>query len=542
MGGAVGEREVGHGAERDRGADDRRHYRLHRFGSDAGDHVGDARGRGPDRRRVHHQHRVDRLVVERGPERDAVLLRPGVVRKAQRVRHGPVGEDKPCARTGLGGQPPGAARVADHGNLAARGDRLPGQYPCDVEQLVECVDPEHPDLAQERLHQRFPSAADGHDRLASRHAPSDPGERPRVPERLEMEKHNAGALVALPVAEEVVAAEVGLVAQRHERGQAQAEPGGPGHDRGPHRPRLGAERGPTGTDGHRDERAVGLDVGRGVDGTHRAGADEAHPVEPRCVDDGAYGVVVGEPGRDHQHPGHTLAGALIDHRGHDVGGNRDQRQVDRAGDVVDRPVHHDTGDSLGRRVHRVDVAGEPVNQEVGQQLVADGARFAARTDHCDRPRFQQSRDRPGLGPLRTLLHRGERLGCRIDRHPDLNDAVGERAAGLESGLLQHRQHAAVRRKYLGRERLDPDLAGAGGEVLEQHGRQAAAVVDVVGGERDLRVRPARPPLVAGGADDVVSDDGHEPHTVDVVDRHHPLDLARRQVRHGAEEPEVDALG
>ena len=87
----------------------------------------------------------------------------------------------------------------------------------------------------------------------------------------------------------------------------------------------------------------------------------------------------------------------------------------------------------------------------------------------------------------------------------------------------------------------PDLAGPHGQVLEQHGGQAATVVGVVDEEGHLGLGPVAPPVVAGHADQLVAAERHEGHAVDVVDVGHPLDVALGEARARAEVPEVDAL-
>ena len=69
---------------------------------------------------------------------------------------------------------------------------------------------------------RRAAALDGDDRLVLRDPPRDPPELARVAERLEVEQDHVGVGVLLPVLQEVVAGEVGLVADRDERREADA--------------------------------------------------------------------------------------------------------------------------------------------------------------------------------------------------------------------------------------------------------------------------------------------------------------------------------
>ena len=70
----------------------------------------------------------------------------------------------------------------------------------------------------------------------------------------------------------------------------------------------------------------------------------------------------------------------------------------------------------------------------------------------------------------------------------------------------------------------PRSRGGGGEVLEQHRAQAAALVGVLDQERDLGVVGARDPVEAADGDDLVAEQDHERHPVDVVDVGEPVQV------------------
>ena len=70
------------------------------------------------------------------------------------------------------------------------------------------------------------SALHGEDRLLAGHAARDPAEPPRIAERLEVEGDEAGLGILLPVLEEVVGRDVGLVADRDEGREAETALGG----------------------------------------------------------------------------------------------------------------------------------------------------------------------------------------------------------------------------------------------------------------------------------------------------------------------------
>ena len=84
-----------------------------------------------------------------------------------------------------------------------------------------------------------PPTLDGHDGLAPADAPGDPGEAPRVAEGLQVEQDYLGGSVAFPVLQEVVARNVGPIADADKTGDAQVETIGSGQEGQPERSTLG---------------------------------------------------------------------------------------------------------------------------------------------------------------------------------------------------------------------------------------------------------------------------------------------------------------
>jgi len=155
---------------------------------------------------------------------------------AQRVLGGVVehGYLEACTRARVGGEDAGSAGVADDRDPAAAGDRLMGEDHRGREQLVERVDADHARLAEQRVdgdigcgqrrgvRRRGTTAGRGasdlhrDDRFGPRDVAREPDELPRVPERLEVEEDHVGLRVVGPELQQVVAADVGLVADRDE--------------------------------------------------------------------------------------------------------------------------------------------------------------------------------------------------------------------------------------------------------------------------------------------------------------------------------------
>ena len=182
------------------------------------------------------------------------------------------------------------------------------------------------------------------DRLATRDAPGEPGELARVPERLEVEEDHVGVRVVLPVLQQVVAAHVGLVADRDELRDADPELAGPAHQLDAETARLREER---------DRAAARARPARTSRSCARPGAVFTMPRQfgpmmrmplRRAIATRSRSASLplvadlGEPGRDDHEAVHALLRALFDDARHGVGRNDDDRDVDRVGDVEDARV------------------------------------------------------------------------------------------------------------------------------------------------------------------------------------------------------------
>jgi len=105
-----------------------------------------------------------------------------------------------------------------------------------------------------------------------------------------------------------------------------------------------------------------------------------------------------------------------------------------------------------------------------------------------------------------------------ERELDLGQPGVEVALDGPSRTAEHAQHRRVVGQSFGGEAVDPVRAGDRGEVLQQDGRDSAALVGAVDHERDLGVVAGHPALIAGPGDElapVLDNRGHPVVEVDV---------------------------
>ena len=171
---------------------------------------------------------------------------------------------------------------------------------------------------------------DRDDRLAQRDPARDAGELARVADRLEVEQHDLGGVVLLPVLQQVVAGDVGAVAGADERRQAQAAVVDLLEDRRAQRAGLAEEAGPAAR--RHQRREGGVERGRrvGVDDAEAVGADQPQPVGAGQPDQAALPLPallagLGEAGGDHDQAVHALGRAVEHDVLHRLGGHRHDR-------------------------------------------------------------------------------------------------------------------------------------------------------------------------------------------------------------------------
>ncbi len=210
------------------------------------------------------------------------------------------------------------------------------------------------------------------------------------------------------------------------------------------------------------------------------------------------------------------------------------------GDVEDRRVRPYTGDRGGRRVHRVDRAGEVADQQMAQHRLPDALGLPARTDHRHRAGEEQPLDRARLGPVLTGgLYLSGRRGRR-QVQGELDDAVLEVLLGLVPDVPEDLGHLPVVGQHAGHEPAQPAFPCGGGHVFEQDAAQAPALVGVLHQEGDLGLA-VPDPVIARHRHHLVADRGDQGHPVLVVDGGEVLDLTLGQSGMRREEPVVDGL-
>ena len=523
---------------------------------------GEHRRVGVERRRVDHDDSRHRRIAEHGGHRPRVVV--GTSGRAE--VDDPVGPH-PTARGSGGtrgrsddGGADAAQRVAHEQRRAHRvrhdrrprtaRERLLGEQPADVDHLAHGGHAHHPGPMFERFGGGSVAPGqpgpDGDERFdegeAAGHAPEATG----IAVALDVEQGDGDVGVVRPVVEQVGGTHVGGITERDERGDAEPDPMGELEHPGGQRPGLHGDGDGAGRHVDRTQRGVHRRPTGALDDAEAPRTDEPHALPTR----GARQLVrrrahrrTGRPvveHRDDERAAHAPSGAGVEHTRHLVGRDRDDGEVDVADDR--RQVDHgrQTEDRVPSRVHRVDVAGEAVGEQRSHDASADGVVAVGGTEHGDRPRVEKPGYRRRVGPLLASFERGENRRRDLDRELEIDDPTLERAAHLEAGPAEHREHRPVLGQHLGGEAAQAVHAADRGEMFEQHRAETAPLVGVDDGERHLGLVMPAPAVVATDGDDLVAEHGDEGHAVAAVDVDETVDLGIGQARLHREEPVVDA--
>ena len=210
----------------------------------------------------------------------------------------------------------------------------------------------------------------------------------------------------------------------------------------PARAGPGGERGVQADAGHRHPEAVRADQPHAVPAAHREQVGALRGVQP---------------GGDHHQGPHAALAALFGHVEHLGGGQRDDRQVGRLGQVERRGQAPLAADLPGARVHRVEPAGVPAGPDVVQDGPAHGAAAPARADHRDRLGREYVPQAGGIGAALPLGHHVEvavAVPLAGQREGQLDDTLRVVPRDGQAGVGEDVQHGRVLGQGLGLERGD----------------------------------------------------------------------------------------
>jgi hypothetical protein len=202
------------------------------------------------------------------------------------------------------------------------------------------------------------------------------GEIARIAERLEIHADDAGLVIVLPVLEEIVTGDVGLVSDRGELGQADAESSRFVENRHTKGSRLADETDGSSTCRRRSERCIHRYTWIGIDDPHAIGSDHAYSSVPDLVSQlklelGALRAGFGKTGGDHDKPLDTGGDALV-HDGHDdTAGHDDDGEINRVRYGSDRRIGLERVNRCCLRVDGKDSALKLRDNQIVEQREAD---------------------------------------------------------------------------------------------------------------------------------------------------------------------------
>ena len=192
------------------------------------------------------------------------------------------------------------------------------------------------------------------DRLAQRDPARDPGELARVADRLEVEQHDLGGVVLLPVLQQVVAGDVGAVAGGDERREAEPAVVDLLEDRRARAHRTGRRSRPGRAGGITGDSEALSEIAGSVLMTprqfgpiSRSPYDRASPTSRRCRCRPSSPVSA-KPEEITTRPWTPLAAQSRTTSCTASAGHRHDRDVDVVGDVVDRGVRRQAGHRVRR--------------------------------------------------------------------------------------------------------------------------------------------------------------------------------------------------
>ena len=419
-----------------------------------------------------------------------------------------------------------SAGVGDDRDATALREWLGVETDRDVEHLVDGVGANDAGLVEQRLDGRVaggergrvaagraragprPSGLDRDDRLGAADAARETREAARVAERLEIQQDDVRARIALPVLQQVVARDVGLVADADELGQAHLPGGGERENRQAQRAALRGERDAALAREHRREGRIQADGRIGVQQPHAVGTDHPHPVAADLVHELILQRVPVDPdfrktGGDDDQGLHAGGRAVVDDaedRGRRHGQNR---QIDAGGKVARGPQGRDAVDVRGVRIDRIDRTVKSGGDERAENPAADAGRVARRADERDGPGREQRPERRG-GRQPAALFRGRDAPVRRrQRQLHLQRRVIEPRPDVESRIPEDVDHRPVLGHRRRLKALEAVGRREGRQLLQQQRRDASAVQVIVDGKRGLGDEVGDPEIRGRGDDPFV---------------------------------------
>ncbi len=332
---------------------------------------------------------------------------------------------------------------------------------------------------------------DGHDRLLAGDTPGDAREEARRPEALQVQQDHVGPRILRPVLQQVVARDVGLVADGDEGRDAEVQAPRAVEQRDPERAALGGEGHAAGGRVDRGERRVEPNAGVRIDESHAVGPDHPDPRSANLLQDGRLAPAallagLAEPGTDDHEPLDSLREAVVDGRFDARRRDDEDREVDGAGNVCDASVAAPAPDARRRGVDRIHLSAEARRDQVVEDLEADLARVPRRPHDGHRSRLEQLLHRGG-GGARGSFSGAFLEGARdLEGDRDANDALVDALFDGEAAVSEDVQHSPVLRMHVGDESRDAAGASDLGEALEQARPDALSLDGVLDGEGHLR--------------------------------------------------------
>ncbi len=199
-------------------------------------------------------------------------------------------------------------------------------------------------------------------------------------------------------------------------------------------------------------------------------------------------------------------------------------------------------------IHRVHVPAEAAGHEVVQDRAADRADPAARAHNGDRGRLEkmaQARHICAALPERHRLQVAVQMTVGVvagEREGEVNQPVGQLPLGRKPGGGEHAEHGGVGRERLGGERGQLAAPGDRDQMLEQEGRDTAAV-HVVGDGESYFSGPWRARwLVTGYPDELVAQPPEQRGVIFPWCPADPFGLLIGRMRAEVEKPQVDIIG